>query len=251
MPSLTTKRHKRAPKLAEVKVFRREDVTHDLWLIWIERPDGFAFKTGQYCTIGLDGVERPYSIVSAPHEDYLELFIELVPEPVGVLTPKLWSMGVGDSVTIRPRAKGLFTMDPRLPNQLFVSTVTGVVPYISIIRDYVHHERQGHRFYVLQGASYVDEFTYDRELHQLARERPELVTYVPTISRPTEERNKGWTGETGRVNTIVERCVEKFGLTPDTTLIYACGHPGMIEDVKEKMVPKGFHVDEERFWKDD
>ena len=238
-------------QLAESKVLKRVDITSDLWIVWIEKPEGYTFKAGQYCTIGRDGIERAYSIVSAPHEETLELFVELVPPPEGNLTPKLWELSPGDSVTIRPRAKGIFTFKPELPNQFLVSTVTGVVPYISYIRDYIHRKDSGHHFYVLEGASYHDEFTYDKELAALADERPELVTYVPTISRPSEERNDGWTGETGRVNAIVERQVEKLGLAPEDTLVYACGHPGMIEDVKARMLPKGFAVEEERFWKED
>ena len=248
---MTTFQQRAMPKLAETHVLRRQDVTRDLMLMWFEKPEGFTFKAGQYCTIGRDGIERAYSIVSAPHEQDLELFVELVPPPEGALTPKLWELEAGDSVTIRPRAKGLFTMDSDYPNQLFVATVTGVVPYISFIRDYLHNSRTGHRFYVLQGASYYDEFTYDRELEELSRQHAELVTYLPTVSRPSEERNQGWAGETGRVNGIVERYAGEFGLTPEDTLIYACGHPGMIEDVKDRMIPKGFQVKEERFWKQD
>ena len=76
---MTTLRQRPKPKLAESKVLKREDITPDLLLMWIEKPDGFTFKAGQYCTIGRDGIERAYSIVSAPHEDSLELFVELVP----------------------------------------------------------------------------------------------------------------------------------------------------------------------------
>ena len=248
---MTTQDIKRGKKLAEIKVLKRTDITPDLLIMWIEKPEGYTFKAGQYCTIGRDGIERAYSIVSASHEESLELFVELVPPPIGILTPKLWELRPGDSLTIRPRAKGIFTMDPGLPNHLLVSTVTGVVPYVSFIRDYVHHARQGHRFYVLQGASYVDEFVYDRELMRLAARHPDIITYVPTVSRPAEERNAGWRGETGRVNTIVERYAEELGLAPEDTLVYACGHPGMIEDVKEQMLPRGFRVEEERFWKED
>ena len=248
---MQTAKHLRRSTLAEVEILRRTDVTDDLFLLWIEKPEGYAFKPGQYCTIGSDSIERAYSIVSAPHEESLELFVEVVPLPYGVLTPKLWKLGIGDRVTIRPRAKGLFTFKPIMPNQFLVSTVTGVVPYVSIIRDYLDSRRDGHHFYVIQGASYSDEFVYDTELAGLACEHPDRITYVPTVSRPTEERNRGWTGETGRVNMIVERYADKLKLTPEDTLVYACGHPGMIEDVKERMLPKGFKVEEERFWKED
>ena len=246
---MTTMQHRTPVKLAESKVLKRVDITSDLLLMWIEKPEGFTFKAGQYCTIGLEGIERAYSIVSAPHEESLELFVELVPRPDGNLTPLIWDLNVGDAVTIRPRAKGIFTFKSALPNQLLVSTVTGVVPFISIIRSYLHDARGGYHFYVLFGASYQDEFTYDKELEGLAREHPDLVTYVPTVSRPDESRNEGWTGQTGRVNGIVEEYADKFGLGPDDTLVYACGHPGMIEDVKARMAPKGYKVEEERFWK--
>ena len=104
---------------------------------------------------------------------------------------------------------------------------------------------------MLQGASYQDEFTYLEELERLAAEHPDKITYVPTVSRPTEEHNAGWTGETGRVNNIVEKYIDELGLSPEDTLVYACGHPEMIEDVKDKLKPQGYKVEEERFWKQD
>lgn len=240
------------PKLAETRVLERQELTSDLWLMWLEKPEGFTFKPGQYCTIGVDGIERAYSISSAPHEDRLELFIELVPyEEGGHLTPLLYALKNGDTLTIRPRAKGIFTFNPNFKNHLLVATVTGVVPYVSYIRDYLHKGETGHRFYVLEGASYQDEFGYDDEFNRIAAEHPELLTFIPTVSRPDDVRNKGWQGEKGRVNAIVEAQVERLGLKQEDTLIYACGHPGMIEDVKVRMLPKGYALDEERFWKED
>lgn len=247
---MATIRQQQIPKLAEAKVLRREELTSDLWRMWIEKPEGYAFKAGQYCTIGINGLERAYSIVSAPHEKDLELFVELVPyEDGGHLTPKLYELNLGDKVSIRPRAKGIFTFKPDYPKHLLVATVTGVVPYISYIRDYLHSAQEGHHFYVLEGASYHDEFGYDDELRKLASERPDVVTFVPTVSRPNEPRNEGWTGETGRVNTIVEKYIEEFGLAPEDALVYACGHPQMIEDVKSRVKSRGFPFEEERFWK--
>ena len=64
-------------------------------------------------------------------------------------------------------------------------------------------------------------------------------------------QNADWKGETGRVNNLVEKYAARWNLRPDDTIIYACGHPGMIEDVKERMTPQDYEVKEERFWKDD
>ena len=236
-------------RLPKARLVAREDVTEDLMVIKLEPEVDFTFKPGQYCTLGLGSVERAYSIVSAPHEPLLEIFVELVPLPDGVLTPLMWTLQVDDPMSIRPRAKGIFTLDEKYHQHLMVATVTGIAPSLSIIRSYLHHGGQGHKFHVLMGASYEDEFTYKDELEELARNHPETVVFVPTISRPTEERNADWKGATGRVNAIVEEYIEKLNLNPESILVYACGHPGMIEDVKDRLTPKGFNIKEERFWK--
>ena len=66
--------------MPQVRLVERSDVTDDLMVIKLEhQSDKFSFKPGQYCTLGLLGVERAYSIASAPFEDKLEIFVELVP----------------------------------------------------------------------------------------------------------------------------------------------------------------------------
>ena len=198
--------------------------------------------------MGLDGIERAYSIASAPHEPWLEIFVELVPE--GDLTPILFRMQIGDRISVRPRAKGLFTLDQRVHHHFMVSTVTGVAPSISMLRACHLEGVQDHKFYVLLGASYQDELTYDKELTALAVAQPNLLEFVPTVSRPTEERNTSWEGAKGRVNAIAEEYLHRFELPQDDTLIYACGHPGMIGAVKKIVVPQGWMFKEERFWKE-
>ena len=239
----------RTRNLPRARLVERIDYTDDLMVIKME-PEGcnFQFKPGQYCTLGLDGIERAYSIASAPHEGLLEVFVELVPE--GELTPRMWRMKVGDTMSIRPRAKGLFLMDPSATQHLMLGTVTGVAPYVSIVRDYLHHGREGHRFYVVEGASYHDEFVYDTELAGLAAAHPETVAFVPAVSRPYEERNAGWDGETGRLNSIVASQLRKFDLEQPQTLVYACGHPGMIEASRKIVSADGWRWTEERFWKE-
>ncbi len=130
-----------------------------------------------------------------------------------------------------------------------VATVTGVAPSVSIIRQYLKDEGQGHTFYVLLGASYHDELTYDRELVEMAAAYPDSVKFVPTVSRPAENRNSAWDGAGGRVNNIFQDYLDQFAPPQDDTLIYACGHPGMIEDVKENVSAQGWKFIEERFWK--
>ena len=237
------------PNLPKATLVERTDITEDLFVIKLEPEQGpLRFKAGQYCTLGLEGIERAYSIVSAPHEPLLEIYVEVVPE--GELTPRMFRMKIGDQMSIRPRAKGLFTMDPKVHHHFMVSTVTGVAPSVSIIRGYIHEGLQDHKFYVLMGASYHDEFNYDKELAEYAAKYPDHIHFIPTVSRPNEDRNAGWEGAKGRANTIAEEYLERFKLPQDDTMVYACGHPGMISDVKDRIIPKGWKFKEERFWKE-
>ena len=238
------------PKFPTATLVERRDTTEDLMVIKLEVSEQFNFKPGQYCTLGLGKIERAYSIVSAPYEKNLEIFVELVLE--GELTPKMWDLKLGDKMSVRPRAKGIFTMDRKMHHHFMLSTVTGLAPAMSMVRQYLHdgpeEAGENHVFYIMYGASYIDELTYDVEIQELADNHSDVVRFVPTISRPTEERNSEWKGGTGRGNNIAEEYLAKFDLPKDDTKVYACGHPGMIEDMKEKLVPQGWNFIEERFW---
>lgn len=234
--------------LPKATLVERQEITEDLMIIKLEPEGGvFDFKAGQYCTLGKEGVERAYSIVSAPYESLLEVFVELVPD--GEMTPKIWRLKIGDTMSIRPRAKGLFVMKEKFHHHFLLSTVTGVAPTVSMIREYLHQGGQGHYFYVILGASYQDELTYDQELSELAASHPDCIKFVATVSRPNEPKNQGWSGAKGRVNAIFEEYLTRFKLPKEDTMIYACGHPGMIADIKEKVAPEGWNFIEERFWK--
>jgi len=83
-----------------------------------------------------------------------------------------------------------------------------------------------HRLFCVQGASQSAEFGYRDELERWAAEAPWLK-YVPTVSRPWLEAN--WGGERGRVDDVIRKYVDTWGLKPEETTVYLCGHPSMVE----------------------
>ena len=247
---MTTAQPQIKGKFTTATIIKRFDFTHEHFKLWLKPLEPLMFQPGQYCTIGSGGIERPYSIVSSPREPLIELFIELVPPPVGQLTPLLHNLRVGDTVTMRPRPKGVFVLKPEFKNHVMVATVTGVAPYVSMVRHWLEAPSGHPVFAVLEGASYMDEFGYDDELHALAAKHSN-IKFVATCSRPQDPRNVGWKGVVGRVNALVEKYVAQWGFKPAETCVYACGNPQMIEDVKARYANTGFHFEEERFWKDD
>lgn len=240
----------------EAEITERRDLAHDLWIIRIRGEHPFSFKPGQFATFGVHNgqkmIERPYSIVSSPREPELEFFIELVPE--GELTPRLHPLKPGDQLYVRKIPKGIFTLDEKSGRKkhFMVATVTGVAPFVSIVRTLQLDEKKGIRsgqeIFLLQGASRSWELGYDQELAGIEKEVGWLH-YVPAVSRPWEDT--AWTGERGRVHELILKYLERFGCNPTDTTAYLCGHPGMIESGKQILYSAGFDkksVKEERFW---
>ena len=232
-------------KFYRARIVQRKEIAEDLWSIRVQPGAEFHFQPGQYATLGVlaphKHIERPYSIVSSPYEPELEFFFELVPR--GELTPALYKLQVGDELTLRKVAKGRFTLEREVHrNHLLVCTVTGIAPFVSYIRTLYSDAGQnkfpeGHRLFLLEGASRSWEFGYPQELKRIADEVPWLK-YVPTVSRPWEDRN--WTGEVGRVDDLIREYTHRWDLTPETTSVYLCGHPKMIENTSGILARRGW-----------
>jgi hypothetical protein len=83
-------------KFYSARIIERRDISDDLWVIRVDLAGEYRYEPGQYATLGLltpeKHYERAYSIVSAPHEKFLEFFIELVPH--GNLTPGYTRIGL-------------------------------------------------------------------------------------------------------------------------------------------------------------
>jgi len=243
-------------KFYRARVATRVDFAADLWMIRI-RPEGeFKFAPGQYATLGLEGPEkrseRPYSIASSPYENEVEFFFELVPH--GQLTPLLYKLQVGDELLMRKVAKGRFTLDQGgRTNHLLVSTVTGVAPFVSYVRSYHKDWKEGrfsgeHKLFLLNGASRSWEFGYNEELQKFAAEVP-WFKYVPTVSRPWDDPK--WSGEVGRVDDLLRKYADMWGLNGSNAAGYLCGHPEMIEHSKGILKRIGFvkeTLKEEIYW---
>ena len=244
----------------KAEIVKKNILTDELFIMWIRPGKQFTFEPGQYCTLGYEGTERPYSIVSAPHEKDLELFLEVAPKTLRSetsLTPKIFGLKVGAHLEMRPQAHGHFVLDKNFETHVMIATVTGIAPYMSMLRAYLHGDyKKQCKIYVFQGASYQDEFGYDQELKKMTEGG--ILTYVPTISRPQEVRNKGWQGATGRVNEIAQAQFKKYGITPKNTAVYLCGQHGMIDDLGNarqapdkplgKLFKAGFQIRREMFY---
>jgi ferredoxin/flavodoxin---NADP+ reductase len=237
-------------------VTARRDLTSDLWIVRVRPDDPLSFRAGQYVSIGLPSqgkvIERPYSIVSSPQEPELEFFFELVPR--GELTPLLYKIGTAEEVYLRRAAKGLFLYDHAASHRhhFMVGTVTGVAPYMSILRQFVAQAREGAQIpasiTVIEAGSLSAELGYDQEFSAYAREF-EWFHYIPTVSRIWLD--PAWAGERGRAEDVLRKHLDAACCDPADTTAYLCGHPVMIENARGILARAGLpakSIKFELFW---
>lgn len=240
---------------SEAEIVYRRDVAPDLWIIRVRVTPPLSFRPGQYATIGVASgarlVERPYSIVSSPAEPELEFFLELVPH--GDLTPLLHKLREGDQLYVRNAARGRLALDTASGrrNHLMIATVTGVAPFVSIVRTALREQtRFGKRprIFILHGASRSWELGYDQELSAIERS-VDWLRYVATVSRPDEDCS--WKGECGRVHQLISRYLDRFVCRAGETTVYLAGHPEMIAAGRKMLIERGFPpeaIHEEKYW---
>ena len=234
---------------------RRVDHTSDLASFWVKLDgDPAPFEPGQYMTIGVFADDklwqRPYSVASAPSDaaDGYEFYVRLV--PIIRFTTLLWRLQEGQQMRMTG-PKGRFLLEPDdKRTHLFVSTGTGIAPFISMIRETMA-QKKPRRTVVLHGVSYADELGYRDVLEAWERDGTYPVRYVPTVSRPSDPRNAGWSGRVGRVEAVIGDVCKDLGLRPDRTVVYICGNPEMILNVEGVLMNRGFpefHVKKELYW---
>ena len=228
---------------------------------FVVRPDAGVpdFKPGQYFAVGLqvDGelVQRPYSTASpAGTADEVEFLVRRV--GTGTFTPHLWGLAPGGRVWLGP-PKGLFTLQPDDERtHLLISTGTGLAPFVSMAEALVRSTAEAEsgpaqrpRIVVVHGVSYAAELAYrDRLEAWSARGR---LSYVPSVSRPDDPANAGWSGATGRTESILHRVCDQLSLRPDDTVAYICGNPEMVEAATQILIGRGFpepSVIRENYW---
>ena len=227
------------------RIVRRKDLHGSLAYFWV-RFDGdpTPFIPGQYMTIGVfaDGklVQRPYSVASDPARagtTGYEFYVRLVQG--GQFTPLLWQLPEGHGMRmIGP--KGKFTLLPDDDRtHIFISTGTGNAPFVAMMEAMLREGRPRRAIFI-NGVSYVADLGYRDLVEGWAASGEYPVTYIPTVSRPDDPANAGWTGWTGRTEAVLPRAFDEFDLTPDNSIAYICGNPDMILAADETLRGRGF-----------
>lgn len=205
--------------LAEVRF-----VTSNVVFFRFTRPDGFAFKAGQFVQFKIPHngsvVWRSYSIASAPSAPYLDFCIKIIPG--GVASEYLKKLTLGSTI-IFTGPEGRFVADPSHPlHKIFIGTGTGLAPIMSIITERIEAQIPDEQLELIFGVRMESDIFWSEELLKLANRCPNFRHKI-TLSRP---ENDSWGGAIGRVTAHIAM---EARLDAE---YFVCGSLEMIKDVR-------------------
>ena len=214
------------------------------------RDSGLRFENGQFVMIGLEvdgrSLTRAYSIASPNYEEHLEFFSIIVPN--GPLTSVLQHLKVGDDLLVSRKPTGTLVIHDLKPakNLYFLSTGTGLAPFISLIQDIEVYDRF-EKVVLIHGVRYVNELAYadfiENDLPNnefIGEEVRNKLIYYPTVTREPF-RNQG------RLTDLINsgKLFDDIGLpalNPETDRAMICGSPQMLVDTEKLLSDRGFIV---------
>jgi ferredoxin--NADP+ reductase len=134
--------------------------------------------------------------------------------------------------------------------QIYVSSGTGIAPFVSMARTLADDSAPRRAIY-LNGVSYVSDIGYRELIEGWEKSGAYPATYVPTISRPADPLNAGWTGRTGRVESIIQSALRDLGVNAGEAIAYLCGNPEMIVAAERELSAYGLPdgaIHKELYW---
>ncbi|MBB2201281.1 ferredoxin--NADP reductase [Gluconacetobacter tumulisoli] len=222
--------------------------TDRLFTFTTTRDAGLRFENGQFAMIGIEVEGKPllraYSIASANYEDQMEFLSIAVPD--GPLTSRLRHVKPGDKVLIGRKPTGTLLLDNLRPgrNLYFLSTGTGLAPFMSLIKDPAVYERfdrviLSHTVRISGELAYANHIRHELPQHEfLGEDVSGKLLYYPAVTREPF-------AVTDRITKLIESGkifadLEIPELDPEHDRVMICGSPEMLADTEAMLVARGF-----------
>ncbi|MBD8683480.1 ferredoxin--NADP reductase [Pseudomonas sp. CFBP 13719] len=239
-----------AEKFTRQTIIEVQPLTPSLFTLRTTRDAGFRFVAGQFARLGVtkaDGtvVWRAYSMVSSPHDEFLEFFSIVVPG--GEFTSELSRLRPGDELLVEKMATGFLTLDRFVDGRdlWMLATGTGVAPFVSILQDFPVWEKF-ERIKLVYSARQGQELAY-RELIAGLEQRDYLaefagkLQFIPIVTRETLPGALH-----GRITDLIQSGeLEKAAgleLTPEHSRVMICGNPQMIDDTRQLLKGRAMNL---------
>lgn len=207
-----------------------------------------TFTAGQFVRVALEVegemIARPYSLVSVPEDELLEILFNTVPE--GDLSLRLARLEPGDPVKISERASGFLTIHeiPLVSNLWMLATGTGVGPFLSCLKTEEPWQKFN-RITLAYSVRSVEELAYLEEISEMVDCHPHQMCFVPFV---TQEAMVGALRK--RITTSIEdgELEDRVGIKieAENSHVMMCGNSNMIQEVISLLALRGLRKHKRR-----
>lgn len=198
----------------------------------LQQPESVNFLPGQFLNLIIDSrTRRSYSIASLPTEGHkLTTYVDVTPGGPG--SKFFLNCQLGDGVImLAPLGSFLYRPAMQAAPSIFLSTGTGLVPFISMIKTHLPQAVLTGDFLLYQGFRYEQDIFGMDELTHLKESGLKIKL---CLSRPGSE----WNGSKGYVQeNLLNDWNNIVGI--DASNFYLCGDANMIEQTRSMLKSKG------------
>lgn len=203
-----------------VKILEIKNVTHDVKLLKLEKPEGFSFTPGRAADVAINKPgyveqKRPFTFTGLNDWDHLELIIKIYDDHNGV-TKEIGNLKIGDELIIS---------DPWGSIQykgegIFIAGGAGVTPFVAIIRNLNSENKIGNNKLIFANKMKTDIILKDEFEKMLGKNFKNILS---------DEKVEGY-GNGFITEEFLKSSVDDFNKT-----FYLCGPPPMMEAVEKQL----------------
>lgn len=228
-----------------VSCLRNNRIANGVYEFVLEKPEGFAFKGGQFVLFDVALIDDPaniqtraFSIASAPSEKEL-IFVAKMKE--GGRASRWIEEVLKPGTVVRMQGPfGNFKLDTETDKEyLFIATSTGNAPFRSQMLEALERG-DTRRMDLIMGVRAEEDLFWKEEFQAIAQKHENVFVHFALSGA-----GEGWTGHRGRVQTLVPLIVSDFSRKS----VYVCGSPDMTKELKQicleqwGMEKKDLHVE--------
>ena len=221
--------------------------TENLYSLKIDA-DVDTFTAGQFTSLALDidgeRVARPYSFLSAPGERPLEFFFYAATG--GVLSNAMLGLEAGDSIWLKKKSNGFFTLSevPDSRDLWMFGTGTGIAPFFSILKTDEPWQRFD-KVILVHGVRTDADLRYQELIEDVHARRGEKFLFKAFVTREDVPGTYRGRIPAAIADGNLERvCATQ--LSPEDSQIMLCGNPDMVKDAVQALKDRGFKKNRRR-----
>ena len=213
-------------KTIPAKISLLEFLSEDVVKVTLRTPPNksLQFLAGQYIDLSVKGIKRSYSIASTPSDSEIELLIKNYTG--GQFSNYLFNQAKVNDLLRIEGPKGTYILPKDIThNLIFISTGTGIAPNLSLTKSALKEGKvQPSQITLIHGQRSAKEHVYSVE---------KILDGVKIIKCTSRESSEGF------VQGYVQDAVKGLELDISNSLVFACGNPQMIKELKIQMFALG------------